>query len=146
MIAPEGKLILIPLLLLVLTGTGIQVYYPSEGLKWINLTLVMLTLVSLYFFPYTSFLEGEELVFRTYKIERNQKVLQNCNSSSKFDYFWFHFRPDIEGFGSKTAIFQILNRIIEQLPGLVRFSKCEKRVPHLPKRLCTKQKIVKLNN
>ena len=50
MIDPEGKLILIPLLLLVLTGTGIQAYYPSEGLKWINLTLVMLTLVSLYFF------------------------------------------------------------------------------------------------
>ena len=50
MIAPEGKLILIPLLLLVLTGTGIQAYYPSEGLKWINLVLVMLTLVSLYFF------------------------------------------------------------------------------------------------
>ena len=50
MIAPEGKLILIPLLLLVLAGTGIQAYYPSEGLKWINLVLVMLTLVSLYFF------------------------------------------------------------------------------------------------
>ena len=33
-----------------LAGTGIQAYYPSEGLKWINLVLVMLTLVSLYFF------------------------------------------------------------------------------------------------
>ena len=39
MIAPEGKIILIPLLLLVLVGTGIQAYYPSEGLKWINLAL-----------------------------------------------------------------------------------------------------------
>ena len=50
MIAPEGKIILIPLLLLVLAGTGIQAYYPSEGLKWINLTLAFLTLFSLYFF------------------------------------------------------------------------------------------------
>ena len=50
MIAPEGKIILIPLLLLVLAGTGIQAYYPSEGLKWINLVLALLTLFSLYFF------------------------------------------------------------------------------------------------
>ena len=50
MIAPEGKIILIPLFLLVLTGTGIHVYYPSEGLKWINLTFSVLTLFSLYFF------------------------------------------------------------------------------------------------
>ena len=50
MIAPEGKIILIPLLLLVLAGTGIQAYYPSEGLKWINLTMAFLTLFSLYFF------------------------------------------------------------------------------------------------
>ena len=50
MIAPEGKIILIPLLLLVLAGTGIQVYYPSVGLKWINLSLAVLTLFSLYFF------------------------------------------------------------------------------------------------
>ena len=50
MIAPEGKIILIPLLLLVLTGTGIQAYYPSEGLKWFNLALAVLTLFSLYFF------------------------------------------------------------------------------------------------
>jgi len=49
-IAPEGKIILIPLLLLVLAGTGIQAYYPSEGLKWINLVLAVLTLFSLYFF------------------------------------------------------------------------------------------------
>ena len=50
MIAPEGKIILIPLLMLVLAGTGIQAYYPSEGLKWINLTMALLTLFSLYFF------------------------------------------------------------------------------------------------
>jgi len=50
MIAPEGKIILIPLLLLVLAGTGIQAYYPSEGLKWINFTIALLTLFSLYFF------------------------------------------------------------------------------------------------
>jgi len=50
MIAPEGKIILIPLLLLVLAGTGIQAYYPSEGLKWINLTIALLTLFSFYFF------------------------------------------------------------------------------------------------
>ena len=50
MIAPEGKIILIPLLLLVLAGTGIQAYYPSEGLKWINLTIALLALFSLYFF------------------------------------------------------------------------------------------------
>jgi len=49
-IAPEGKIILIPLLLLVLVGTGIQAYYPSEGLKWINLALAVLILFSLYFF------------------------------------------------------------------------------------------------
>ena len=50
MIAPEGKIIIIPLLLFVLAGTGIQAYYPSEGLKWINLGLAVLTLFSLYFF------------------------------------------------------------------------------------------------
>ncbi|MBC8256547.1 MAG: phosphatidylserine decarboxylase family protein [Candidatus Marinimicrobia bacterium] len=50
MIAPEGKIILIPLLLLVLAGTGIQAYYPSDGLKWMNLTVAILTLFSLYFF------------------------------------------------------------------------------------------------
>jgi phosphatidylserine decarboxylase len=50
MIAPEGKLIIIPLLLLVLAGTGIQAYYPSDGLKWINIALAVLTVFSLYFF------------------------------------------------------------------------------------------------
>ena len=50
MIAPEGKIILIPLLLLVLAGTGIYAYYPSEGLKWINLMVALLILFSLYFF------------------------------------------------------------------------------------------------
>ena len=50
MIAPEGKIILIPFLLFVLAGTGIQAYYPSEGLKWINLAFAVLTLFSMYFF------------------------------------------------------------------------------------------------
>ena len=50
MIAPEGKIIIIPLLLIVLAGTGIQTYYPSEGLKWINLAFAVLTLFSMYFF------------------------------------------------------------------------------------------------
>ena len=50
MIAPEGKIIIIPLLLFVLAGTGIQAYYPSEGLKWINLAFAVLTLFSMYFF------------------------------------------------------------------------------------------------
>ena len=50
MIAPEGKIILIPLLLFVLAGTGIQAYYPSEGLKWVNLAFAVLTLFSMYFF------------------------------------------------------------------------------------------------
>ena len=50
MIAPEGKIILIPLLLLVILGTGIQTYYPMSGLKWINLTLAISTFFSLYFF------------------------------------------------------------------------------------------------
>ena len=50
MIAPEGKIILIPLLLLVLAGTGIYTYYPSEVLKWINLMVALLILFCLYFF------------------------------------------------------------------------------------------------
>ena len=50
MIAPEGKIILIPLLLLVLAGTGIYTYYPSEVLKLINLMVALLVLFSLYFF------------------------------------------------------------------------------------------------
>ena len=50
MIAPEGKIILIPILILVLAGTGIQVFYPTEGLKWINIGLTIFTLFSIYFF------------------------------------------------------------------------------------------------
>ena len=50
MIAPEGKIILIPLLFLVILFTGIQTYYPTAGLKWINLILALITLLSLYFF------------------------------------------------------------------------------------------------
>ena len=50
MIAPEGKIILIPLLLMVILGTGFQTYYPTVGLKWINLLLAFITLFSIYFF------------------------------------------------------------------------------------------------
>jgi len=49
-IAPEGKIILIPLLFLVLTGMGIYILSPSIGLKYMNLVLVVLTIFSLYFF------------------------------------------------------------------------------------------------
>ncbi len=50
MIAPEGKIILIPLLILVILGTGIQVFYPAIGLKWMTLFLACLIVFSLYFF------------------------------------------------------------------------------------------------
>ena len=50
MIAPEGKIILIPLLILVILGTGIQAFYPTIGLKWMNLFLACITVFSLYFF------------------------------------------------------------------------------------------------
>ena len=50
MIAPEGKIILIPLLLLFITGMGIYTVSPSTGLKWVNIVLVVLTVFSLYFF------------------------------------------------------------------------------------------------
>ena len=50
MIAPEGKIILIPLLLLFIAGMGIYTVIPSTGLKWVNLVLVVLTFFSLYFF------------------------------------------------------------------------------------------------
>ena len=50
MIAPEGKMILIPLLVIVILGTAIQTYYPIGGLKWINLFLAFTTFFSLYFF------------------------------------------------------------------------------------------------
>ena len=50
MIAPEGKVILIPLLLLVIAGAGLNTWLPFPALKWINLTLAFLTLFSLYFF------------------------------------------------------------------------------------------------
>jgi phosphatidylserine decarboxylase len=49
-IAPEGKVILIPLLLLVIAGAGLNTWQPFSVLKWINLTLALLTLFSLYFF------------------------------------------------------------------------------------------------
>ena len=50
MIASEGKIILIPLLLMILAGTGVHTFSPSASLKWINLILVVLTIFSLYFF------------------------------------------------------------------------------------------------
>ena len=50
MIAPEGKIILIPLLILVILGTGIQAFYPTIGLKWLNLSLACITVFALYFF------------------------------------------------------------------------------------------------
>ena len=50
MIAPEGKTILIPLLILVILGTGIQAFYPTIGLKWMNLSLACITVFALYFF------------------------------------------------------------------------------------------------
>ena len=50
MIAPEGKIILIPLLILVILGMGILAYYPTIVLKWINLFLACITVFSLYFF------------------------------------------------------------------------------------------------
>ena len=50
MIAPEGKIILIPLLILVILATGIQAFYPTIGLKWMNLSLASITVFALYFF------------------------------------------------------------------------------------------------
>ena len=50
MIAPEGKIILIPLLILIILGTGIQAFYPTIGLKWMNLFLACIIVFSLYFF------------------------------------------------------------------------------------------------
>ena len=50
MIAPEGKVILIPLFFLFIAGMGIYTVIPSTGLKWVNLVLVVLTVFSLYFF------------------------------------------------------------------------------------------------
>ena len=50
MIAPEGKIILIPLLIMVILGMGIQAFYPTIGLKWMNLSLACITVFALYFF------------------------------------------------------------------------------------------------
>ena len=50
MIAPEGKIILIPLLFLVLVGTGVYTVSPSIILKWINMIIAILMVFSLYFF------------------------------------------------------------------------------------------------
>ena len=50
MIAPEGKIILIPLLLLVIAGVGVNTWNPSVAMKWVNIMLAVLTVFSLYFF------------------------------------------------------------------------------------------------
>ena len=50
MIAPEGKIILIPLLLMVMLSMGFQTYYPTVVLKWTNLILAFIVLFSIYFF------------------------------------------------------------------------------------------------
>ena len=50
MIAPEGKIILIPLLILVILGMGIQAFYPTIELKWMSLFLACIIVFSLYFF------------------------------------------------------------------------------------------------
>ena len=52
MIAPESKIILIPLLAVVLIATGMQVYGFGNAtvLKWVNLHLWVFTAFSLYFF------------------------------------------------------------------------------------------------
>tara|TARA_Y100000588_G_C14019598_1_gene823633 strand:+ start:282 stop:926 length:645 start_codon:yes stop_codon:yes gene_type:complete len=49
-IAPEGKVILIPLLLLVIAGVGVNAWNPSTMMKWVNLVLAVITVFSLYFF------------------------------------------------------------------------------------------------
>ncbi len=50
MIAPEGKIILIPIICLVLIGTGIQIYFQINALKWVNISMALLTVFCLYFF------------------------------------------------------------------------------------------------
>jgi len=50
LIAPEGKIILIPLLLMVMLSMGFQTYYPTVVLKWTNLILAFIVLFSIYFF------------------------------------------------------------------------------------------------
>ena len=52
MIAPEGKIILVPVILLALATTGISVYSQmgGSGLKGVNIALWLFILFSLYFF------------------------------------------------------------------------------------------------
>ena len=52
MIAPEGKIILVPLILVALATTGISVYSEvgGSGLKGVNIALLVFILFSLYFF------------------------------------------------------------------------------------------------
>ena len=50
MIAPEGKVILIPLLLLLLAGLAIYIFHPIYGIKGFNICLILATIFSIYFF------------------------------------------------------------------------------------------------
>ncbi|NOZ07299.1 MAG: phosphatidylserine decarboxylase family protein [FCB group bacterium] len=50
MIAPEGKIILIPLLAIIIVGFVINYLHPSGGLRYVNGAAVILFLFSLYFF------------------------------------------------------------------------------------------------
>ena len=54
MIAKEGLVILIPLILTTVAGTVGQFFYPLVYLKWVNMLLIGLTIFSVYFFrlPY----------------------------------------------------------------------------------------------
>jgi phosphatidylserine decarboxylase len=50
MIAPEGKIILVPVILIVVIGTIVNYYYPMTWLKWMNVFFISFTIFSLYFF------------------------------------------------------------------------------------------------
>lgn len=61
MIAHEGRIILVPLLLLIVAGVILQYFYPSILLRTLNVVLIVLILFSLYFFrdPARTLPEGE---------------------------------------------------------------------------------------
>ena len=50
MIAPEGKIILFPLIFLLIVGLGLQFFFPLNVLKWINMAMIVLIIFSIYFF------------------------------------------------------------------------------------------------
>tara|TARA_B110000438_G_C15613064_1_gene563085 strand:- start:191 stop:835 length:645 start_codon:yes stop_codon:yes gene_type:complete len=64
MIAPEGKVILIPLIAILSIGLSLGLLNFSILIKWINIILIFLTLFSLYFFrePERVALEGEDFL------------------------------------------------------------------------------------